>query len=96
MKDCKKLFADTAVTTTLLLKKCVRVPKLELKNDLVPDGLPYVEYTKETERQQVKPFQRGVMGFDDYNYDKFNKYILIDPNRDETAEEKVDLGGFVP
>ena len=44
MKDCKKLFADTAVTTTLLLKKCVKVPKLELRNDLAPEGLPFKEF----------------------------------------------------
>ena len=36
------------------------------------------------------------MSFDDYNYDQFNKYILVDPNRDETAPDAVDLGGFVP
>ena len=36
------------------------------------------------------------MSFDDYNYDQFNKYILIDPNRDETAPDAVDLGKFVP
>ena len=39
---------------------------------------------------------RGSMAFDDYNYDVFNKYILIDPERDEQDENKVDLGGFVP
>ena len=39
---------------------------------------------------------RGSMTFDDYNYDVFNKYILIDPERDEQDENKVDLGGFVP
>jgi hypothetical protein len=44
----------------------------------------------------TKPFQRGAMSFDDYNYDQFNKYILVDPNRDETSPEKVDLGRFVP
>ena len=36
------------------------------------------------------------MVFDDYNYDQFNKYILVDPNRDETAPDVIDLGGFVP
>lgn len=39
---------------------------------------------------------RGSMTFDDYNYDVFNKYILVDPERDEADENKVDLGGFVP
>lgn len=36
------------------------------------------------------------MNFDDFNYDPFNKYILIDPKRDETDENKEDLGTFVP
>jgi hypothetical protein len=97
MKDCKKLFADTAVTTTLLLKKCVRVPKLELKDDAMhPDGLTFNDFNRETAMQFTKPFQRGAMSFDDYNYDQFNKYILVDPHRDETAADAVDLGGFIP
>lgn len=36
------------------------------------------------------------MKFDDFNYDQFNKYILIDPKRDENEKNKVDLGSFVP
>lgn len=34
MKDFKKLFADTAITTTLLLKKCVKVPKIHARSEL--------------------------------------------------------------
>ena len=26
---------------------------------------------------------RGAMSFEDYNYDQFNKFILIDPTRNE-------------
>ena len=29
IKDYRKLFSDTAVTTTHFLKKCIRVPKIE-------------------------------------------------------------------
>jgi hypothetical protein len=36
------------------------------------------------------------MIFDDFNYESFNKYILVDPNRDETDDNKVPLGDFVP
>ena len=36
------------------------------------------------------------MAFDDYSYELYNKYILIDPERDETDQNKVDLGNFVP
>ena len=31
-----------------------------------------------------------------YNYDIYNKFLLIDPNRDENDPDKVDLGEFVP
>ena len=30
IKDYKKLFADTVVTTTHMLKKCIKVPKVTL------------------------------------------------------------------
>ena len=32
MKDYKKIFADTVVTTTHMLKKCIKVPKVVLKS----------------------------------------------------------------
>jgi len=31
LKDFRKLFGDTAVTTTFFLKKCVQVPKLYIR-----------------------------------------------------------------
>lgn len=40
LKDYRKLFADTAVTTTHLLKKLSKVPKLKKLSDMDPDGLP--------------------------------------------------------
>jgi len=41
IKNTKKLFADTVITTTHLLKKCVKVPKLEEEKEEVesPDEL---------------------------------------------------------
>jgi len=33
------------------------------------------------------------MSFDDYNYDLYNKYILIDPNHDEQSDSKVETNG---
>ena len=37
------------------------------------------------------------MTFDDYNYDLYNKYILIDPNLHESDEEEIkEIGGFDP
>ena len=35
------------------------------------------------------------MKFDDFNYEMYNKYILIDPERDENDPNAIDLGGFV-
>ena len=31
--------------------------------------------------QKYAPFKRGVMRFEDYNYNMYNKYILIDPQK---------------
>jgi len=34
--------------------------------------------------------------FEDYNYDLYNKYILVDPSRYDGQTDLVDLGDFVP
>ena len=36
-------------------------------------------------------FKRGIMHFEDYNYEMFNKYVLIDPAKEneEVSEDKV-------
>ena len=44
-------------------------------------------------------FKRGVMNFDDVNYELYNKYILIDPKITDSHVEIKELkerGGFVP
>jgi hypothetical protein len=43
IEDFRKLFADTAVTTTHFLKKCVRVPRLYEESANSPDGLSKAE-----------------------------------------------------
>jgi hypothetical protein len=43
IEDFRKLFADTAVTTTHFLKKCVRVPRLYEESGESPDGLSKAE-----------------------------------------------------
>ena len=43
IEDFRKLFADTAVTTTHFLKKCVRVPRLYEESEISPDGLSKAE-----------------------------------------------------
>ena len=34
---------------------------------------------------------RGIMQFDDYNYEMYNKYILIDPNKPNTTLDEQDF-----
>jgi hypothetical protein len=42
----------------------------------------------------MEAFKRGAMRFEDYNYELYNKYILVDPTRDDNDD--VDLGDFMP
>ena len=66
IKDAKKLYMDTLVQTTHMLKKTVMIP---LKTD---------EQGKVTEQPNVNhPFMRGVMEFDDFNYGPYNNMILL-------------------
>ena len=88
IQDNRVLYADTVVTTTHLLKKCVRVPKVyedEFGNTTED------QINKERQfMQNQNVFNRGAMHFEDYNYEMFNKWILIDPNKisdDEREEE---------
>ena len=57
MKDFRKLYADSVVQTTHMLKKAVMIP---VKHD--DDG------QLEDVANAYNPFKRGVMEFDDYNY----------------------------
>lgn len=43
MTDNRKLFADTVVTTTHLLKKCIKVPKVNILSAEEPNGYTKVE-----------------------------------------------------
>jgi len=36
------------------------------------------------------------MHFDDYNYKLYNKFLLIDPDRDEDDPKALCLGDFKP
>ena len=95
IKDNRKLFADSSVTTTHFLNKLSKVPRLD-ETMLKPNKSNEDELAKAAIKQKINSFQRGSMNFDDYNYDLYNKYILIDPERDENDDKKVDLGSFVP
>lgn len=82
--------------TTHMLKKCIKVPKVIAQSNIEPNGLPPVEYDRIVERQKIEPFKRGVMCFDDFNYDLYNQYILVDPNFQESEEIEPLPKGFVP
>jgi len=44
LRDFRKFFSDTIITTTHLLKKCIKVPKVSLKSEFAVDGLTEKEY----------------------------------------------------
>jgi hypothetical protein len=78
MKDFRKLFADTLVQTTHMLKKSVAIP---IKGEEDGDVL---EVPKNTQN----PFMRGVMEFDDYNYKMHNQYVLV-PDPTEAKDKQI-------
>ena len=96
IKNNKKVFADSAVITTAMLKNCVRVPHRYIKDPDNPDNLENLhkeaitqaEYDKIQERESKIPFKRGSMAFEDYNYSLYNKYILKDPDNLESENEE--------
>ena len=96
MKDVRKFFSDTVVTTTHFLKKCIKVPKVNLKSEFEKDGVTQDEMDLIITRRKADPFKRGGMNFDDYNYSMYNKFLLVDPDRDEDDPEVIDLGDFKP
>jgi hypothetical protein len=89
LKDYRKLFTDTMVTTTHFLKKCVKVPKIEVApmtpgSNFSRSNLTYAALEKQRQsldHQHKNAFQRGAMNFEDYNYDQFNRFILVDVNK---------------
>ena len=58
MKEFKKLYCDSISQTTYLLKKSVMIP-------ITIDAEDQIEEVAHA----YNPFMRGVMEFDDYNYD---------------------------
>lgn len=78
MKDFRKLYADSVIQTTHLLKKSVMIP---------------IKYDDEGQIEDVlhayNPFMRGVMEFDDYNYAVHNPYVLVE---DPKFAEEVPVG----
>lgn len=56
---------------------------MDLGLNLAIPGMPtYVpNFEAQMEELEYAPFKRGVMRFDDYNYNMYNKYILIDSQK---------------
>ena len=50
-------------------------------------ALSPVEFDAKLQKYKKEAFKRGVMMFDDYNYDQYNKFILHDdPKNIDIAE----------
>lgn len=64
------------VSTTHFLKKSIMVPLKTLDNG-----------EHEEPKNANHPFMRGIMKFDDYNYGRYNGYILV-PQPKETSKIK--------
>ena len=88
-KEYKRFFAETKVTTTHLLKACTTVPMIYPDSNTI--GLGIVEKRKQMNKNEelVKQyehqlFHRGIMKFDDVNYEAYNDNILkVDPAEQE-------------
>ena len=88
----RKLFADTVIQTAHMLKKLIRVPKVYLEQpDLPGFGVPEDQFEIEIEKQMSNIFQRGVMMFEDFNYNQFNRFILIDPEKQQVKDRDGDI-----
>lgn len=69
------------VTTTHFLKKCILVPSRQNEQE----EKYYLE----------NPFKRGSMKFDDFNYEVFNPYILIQEQKKEGEDKEAWKNGSV-
>ena len=74
IKDYRKLHAETVATTTHFLKKCVIVPN------------KHNEHEERTNK--ANPFKRGSMQFDDFNYEQYNPYILVEEDKAKTKKAR--------
>ena len=92
IKEFKKKFAETQVTTTHMLKTFTKVPYVHDKYD---NHGHKIEGTDQlVERQSKDVFRRGIMSFDDVNYEMYNKYIFsLNPEYNGFHEEINSLIG---
>jgi hypothetical protein len=89
IQSLRKLFAETNVATTQFLKTCVKVPKVDVVDELASDyGEKKAKEQDQYYRQYNNFFQRGAMLFEDYNYQRFNEHILVNKDRDSSPGEE--------
>jgi hypothetical protein len=77
------------VTTVQFLKTCAKVEKVKHSN-----GAPRKGYTEQAAAQLEEHnanniFRRGVMNFEDYNYENYNRHILVDPKTPFPEDEGI-------
>lgn len=86
IKENKKFFVDTAITTTHFLKKCIKVRKPAAPLDAAAkEGIAIIK--QKLSEYEGDKFKRGAMMFEDFNYNQFNKYILLDENQEYYEED---------
>lgn len=78
--------------TALFLKKCVKVPKVKLKEQRDnTEDFERSRILKQVDKMRQNPFKRGAMRFEDYNYNMYNPYILVDSQQGLLMQKK---GGY--
>jgi len=89
IKDDKKVFADSIVLTTALLKNCVKVQRPPYDHELEQKPKMQQEFIDgAAEKLNKNQFKRGAMMFDDYNYSQYNKFVLnMDPKSLDYEED---------
>lgn len=74
IKDFRRMNSESNLQTLHFLKKACILPYKDPKT-----GKP-----RDTS-QDDKPFLRGIMNFDDYNYSYFNQYVLVEDPKEPAA-----------
>ena len=80
IKTFRKMHVDSSIKTAHFLKKSIMLPNERHKS----------ESAKRQPTNPRHPFSRGIMTFDDYNYDQFNDHVLISQPLKEKRKVIVD------
>jgi hypothetical protein len=80
IKNFKKLHADTIVNTTHFMKKSILVPLKENEDGNLTEPA-----------NAHHPFMRGILQFDDYNYERFNQYVLLEEPKNASIAAEIEM-----